>query len=166
MYETEAELSELEKLVERSKFKSGDHLSSLFGQGEWLSGEQVAHHLQGIGNVALATVNSKMEPRVAPLEAVLFHGRFYIAVQSDSTRVRHLTKTPVASLTYTRDDDVLITVNGDTTFVHKGEPDFAGLDAEWSKKYGGSVRDTFVFIKLVTTSLVAFAINPELFPTA
>jgi general stress protein 26 len=111
-------------------------------------------------------VNSRMEPRVAPLEAVLFHGKFYIAVQSDSTRVRQLTKTPAASLTYTRDDDVLITVNGSATFVHKGEPDFDGLDAEWSKKYGGSVRDTLVFIKLEPAHITAFALNPELFPTA
>jgi general stress protein 26 len=166
LYETEAELSELEKLVEKSKLKSGDHLSSLFGQGEWLSGKQVAHHLQGIGNVALATVNSRMEPRVAPMEAALLHGRFYIAVQGDSTRVRQLTKTPAASLTYTRDDDVLITVNGNATFVRKGEPDFVGLDAEWSKKYGGGVRDNFVFIKLEPTHITAFALNPELFPTA
>jgi general stress protein 26 len=166
LYETEAELSELETLVEKSRSRSGDHLSSLFGQGEWLSGKQVAHRLQGIGNVALATVNSRLEPRVAPMEAVLFHGKFYIALQSDSTRVRQLTKTPAASLTYTRDDDVLITVNGNATFVQRGEPDFARLEAEWSKKYGRSVWDALAFIKLEPTHIVAFALNPELFPTA
>jgi general stress protein 26 len=166
LYETEAELSELETAIEKSKSKSGDHLDSLFGQGEWLSGRQVAHRLQGIGNVALATVNSKLEPRVAPMEAALFHGKFYIAVQRDSTRVRQLTRTPSASLTYTRDDDVLITVNGNATFVLRGEPEFAGLDAEWSKKYGRSVSDTVVFIKIEATHIVAFALNPELFPTA
>jgi len=151
--------------MQTSKSKSGDHLNSLFGLGEWLSAQQVSHHLQGIRNVALATVNSKSEPRVAPLEAVLFHGRFYVALQSDSTRVRQITNRPAASITYTRDDDVLITVNGSATLVRTGEADFAGLDAEWKKRYGGDVWDSVVFVKLNPTHVVAYAINPELFPT-
>jgi hypothetical protein len=166
LYETEAELSELETLVESSRSKSGDHLDSLFGQGEWMSAKQVAHHLQGIANVALATVNSRLEPRVAPMEAVLFHGKFFVALQSDSNRVGQLAKNPAASLTYTRDDDVLIIVNGNATLVRRGEPDFAGPAAEWQKKYEGDVSDKVLFARLEPTSMVAFAVNPELFPTA
>jgi general stress protein 26 len=166
LYETEAELSELEQVIEKSRTRSGDHLGSLFAQGEWLSGREVAHRLQGIRNVALATVNSRREPRVAPMEAALFHGKFYIAVQGDSNRVEQLARTPAASITYTRDDDVLIIVNGNATFVHRGESDFDGLDAEWNKKYGRNVWDAMIFIRLEPTSMVAFALNPELFPTA
>jgi general stress protein 26 len=166
LYETEAEAAQLETLLESSRVKSGDHMNSLFGVGEWISGKQVTHHLQGIRAVALATVNSKLEPRVAPMEAALFHGKFYVAMQAESIRVRQLARRPVASLTYTRDDDVLITVNGVTTFVRKGEPDFAGLDAEWNKKYGRNVWETILFVRIQPTHIVAFALNPELFPSA
>lgn len=166
MYETDAELLELDGLIEKSKSKSGEHLNSLFGMGEWLSAQQVSHHLQGIRSVALATVNSRLEPRVAPLEAVLFHGKFCVALQSDSTRVKQIANRPAASITYTREDDVLITVNGNATLVRGGEEDFAGLDAEWKKKYGTDVWDSIVFVKLNPTHIVAYAINPELFPTA
>jgi general stress protein 26 len=166
MYETEAEMAKLDDVVEKSKVKSGDHVSSLFVEGEWISAKQVADYLQGIKAVALATVNAKLQPRVAPMEAILFHGRFYIAMESESYRVQQLQIRPSTSLTYTREDDVLITVHGSATLVDKGGPDFADVDAEWKKKYGRNVWDTVVFIRIEPTFIMALDINPELFPTA
>ena len=166
MYETEAELSELDRVVESSRSKSGGNADPLLWQGEWMSGRQVAGHLRGIGNVALATINSKMEPSVAPMEALLFHGSFFLALQSVSERVRQLTVNPAASLTYTRDDDVLIIVDGHAKFVRRGDVDFVSLEAEWKKKYGRDAWESVLFIKLEPTSMVAMALNPELFPTA
>jgi hypothetical protein len=69
-------------------------------------------------------------------------------------------------MTYTRDDDVLVTVNGATSFVQKEDPEFSGLDEEWKKKYGRDVWDAVVFIRFEPTHIVAFAVNPELYPTA
>jgi hypothetical protein len=166
LYETEDEMAALEGVLERSMSKSGEHLSSLFGVGQWLSADQVAHHLQGLRAIALATVNSRLEPRVAPMEAVLVHARFYVAVESESSRVRQLTRRPAVSLTYTREDDVLITVHGNALIVHKGEPEFAGVGAEYHARYGGDLPDTVVFVRIEPTFIVAYALNPEMFPSA
>jgi general stress protein 26 len=166
LYETDAELDALDDVVEKSRTKSADHLGSLFGQGEWISGRQIASHLQGLGNVALATVNAAKKPRVAPMEAILFHGKFYVALQKESNRVRQLTRNPTASLTYTRDDDLLIIVNGSTNFVQIGDSTYSELDTEWKKKYGRDVWDDVLFVGIEPESMIAFAVNPELYPTA
>jgi uncharacterized pyridoxamine 5'-phosphate oxidase family protein len=166
VYETEAEVAELQSLLERSMERAGAHLGSIFGQEHRLSARQVCLYLQGVRQVAAATVTSAGEPRVAPIDAVFFHGRFCLSTDERSLRARHLTKRPALSLTYFEGADPVVIVHGTATFVRKGDAHFAALDSEWVKAYGKSIlelSETVEFIRVQPAMVFAFSFHPERF---
>jgi hypothetical protein len=125
--------------------------------------------MRGVRQVAVATVNSKGEPRVAPVDSVLFHGRFFISTDLRSFRARHLHKNPYMSLTYFEGADPVIIANGKAGFVNKNDPEFASIDSEWVKTYGQStlkLAESVTFIRLDMLTILAYAFHPERFPGA
>ena len=141
MYESDDEITELQNLLDRSMNNAGPHVRSIFDRSNWLSARQVCLHLQGVKQVAAATVSSKGEPRVAPIDAVLFHGRFYLSTDSKSLRARHLAKRPAISVTYFESADPVIIAHGMAVFIQKTSPEFPALDSEWIKAYGKSILE-------------------------
>jgi hypothetical protein len=75
MYETEAELAELQRLLDASFNRAGENILSIFNTGNRLSARQLSG-FQGVRQVAVATVNSDGEPRAAPRNACFLHGKF------------------------------------------------------------------------------------------
>ncbi|HEX5939349.1 MAG TPA: pyridoxamine 5'-phosphate oxidase family protein, partial [Dehalococcoidia bacterium] len=75
MYETEAELEALQALIDSSYERAGAHAKSIITPERMLSARQVAR-LAGDKQVhlAMATVSSKGEPRVSPIDGLLLHG--------------------------------------------------------------------------------------------
>jgi hypothetical protein len=164
MYETDEEIGRLQLLLDGSMSKAGSHVRSIFGRDHWLSAHQVCEIVQGVKQVAVATANSKGEPRVAPVDSVLFHGRFFISTDLRSFRARHLHKNPHMSLTYFQGADPVIIANGEANFINKDDPEFANLDSEWIKAYGQSVlklSETVTFIRLDALTMFAYALHPE-----
>ena len=166
MYESETEVLALQGLLDRSMGNAGPHVRSIFGREHWLSARQVCLYLQGVKQVAAATVTSKGEPRVAPMDAAFFHGRFYLSTDVKSLRARHLAKRPAVSVTYFEGADLVIIAHGRAVFVKEGEPEFPALDGEWVKAYGKSVPEvstTVRFIRVDPSVMLAYAFNPERF---
>jgi len=168
MYETDEEIARLQRLLNDSMSKAGSHVRSIFSPDHWLSARQVCGFMQGVKQVSVATVNSKEEPRVAPVDSVLFHGKFFISTDMRSFRARHLQKNPHMSLTYFESADPVIIASGKADFVNKDDPDFASLDSEWVKTYGQSIlklSDMVVFIRLNALTMLAYSLHPERFPS-
>ncbi len=167
VYETDAEMIALQSLLDTSARSAGAHLRSIFGREHLLSARQVCTHLQGVKQVAAATVNSKGEPRVAPIDAVFFHGRFNLSTDLKSLRARHLLKRPSVSVTYFEEADPVVLVHGKAVFLRGEEPDFALLDSEWKRSYGRSVTelsDTVTFIRVEPSIMLAYSFRPQRFP--
>ncbi len=166
MYETETELDEMQSLLDASSDRAGEHLRSIFSPDKRLSARQVSRYLLGVRQVAAAAVDRRGEPRVAPIDAVFYHGKFYLSTDATSLRARSLSKNPAISLTYFENSDPMIIVNGKAAFIRKDEPNFSALDAEWKKSYGTSILelgDTVLFIKVEPSGMLAYAMHPELF---
>jgi hypothetical protein len=166
VYESEIEVIGLQGLLEHSMGRAGPHVRSIFDRSHWLSARQVCLHLQGVRQVAAATVTSKGEPRVAPIDAVFFHGRFHLSTDSKSLRARHLAKRPAVSVTYFEGADPVIIAHGRAVSVKKGEGEFPALDYEWMKAYGKStleISPTVEFIRVEPTTMLAYAFHPERF---
>jgi hypothetical protein len=111
-------------------------------------------------------VSSKGEPRVAPIDAVLFHGRFYLSTDLKSLRARHLAKRPAMSLTYFESADPVIMAHGMAVFIQKTSPEFLALDSEWVKAYGKSISElspTVEFIRVDAVKMFAYALHPDQF---
>ncbi len=166
MYETEEELEWMQRLLDSSSERAGTHLRSVFGEEKRLSARQVSLFFQGVRQVAAAVVTGKGEPRVAPIDAVLFHGRFCLSTDARSLRARRLARDPAISLTYFEGADPMVVVNGKAVFVRSDHRDFEALDAEWKKAYGTStleLGDTVLFIRVEPSRMLAYAMHPERF---
>jgi uncharacterized pyridoxamine 5'-phosphate oxidase family protein len=169
VYESEVELHEVQRLLDASMDAAGDHMRSIFSDDKRLSARQISRYLQGVKQVAAATVNSRGEPMVAPIDAVFLHGRFYLSTDSTSLRARHLAAWNALSVTYFENADPVIIVHGRGIFVKKSSADFHALDSEWMKAYGKSVldiSDSVVFIRVKPMTMIAYAFHPDRFPSA
>jgi uncharacterized pyridoxamine 5'-phosphate oxidase family protein len=167
MHESEEELSQLQDLLNGSMTNSGAHMQSIFKREHWLSARQISLYLQGVVQVAAATVSSRGEPRVAPIDAVFYHGRFHLSTDVGSLRARHLSREPALSLAYFEGADPVILVHGVAASVHKNQPEFVALDSMWTKEYGKSVlelSDTVFFIRVDPVKMFAYSFHPERFP--
>ena len=78
MRETPEDLRRLQTLLDRSIEGAGGFLRDSFGMPEHsLGAAELVRFLRGIRNVTLATVTRGGEPRVAPIGALFFRGRFH-----------------------------------------------------------------------------------------
>src|ERR1017187_3241951 len=122
MFETEEELADLQRLLDASFDRSGEQLRSIFDASNRLSARQLSG-FQGVKMVAVATVNSMGEPRVAPRSAAFLHGKFYLAANTRSVTVRRLSKKPSLALTYF-ENNLLIVGHGTAAPFREGSPGF------------------------------------------
>ncbi|MDA4114926.1 MAG: pyridoxamine 5'-phosphate oxidase family protein [Thaumarchaeota archaeon] len=167
MFETEAELEELQGLLDTSYEKAPGVRYSGFGSQHRLSARQLAG-FQGIKLIAIATVNSKGEPRAAPRSAAFLHGRFHLATDSRSTMVRRLSNNPTMGFTY-YENHLLIIGHGTPTPLRKGTPGFTEVGPGWAEAFKGG-KDALTGIDLLVrvdaSHLIAFAAHPEAYPAA
>jgi hypothetical protein len=139
VHETEAEIRELQALLDRSSETAGPHLRRIFRPPEHsLSAAELGRFFVGPRQIAVATVTKRGEPRVAPVDGLLLHGRFHFGTHSTAARIRHLRARPSISLTYFERDEIAIVVHGRATLVEFGQPGFAEIDAEFLSVYGGT----------------------------
>ena len=146
MYETPADIAELQRLLDDSIAQAGAFLRSSFEMPEHsLTATQLAAHLAGTVTVALATVTARGEPRVAPINAVFYRGAFHVPTVAEAARARHLARRPAASLTYYEGIDLAVIAHGRVRIIASDDPAFAQLDApevragresptEWSRR--------------------------------
>lgn len=167
MHETPDDLQTLRALLATSIDSAGPFLRSSFEMPEHsLSAEQVAHYLQGIPTVAFATVTAKGEPRVAPIGAIFYRGRFYIPTTMNSARVRHASKRPGVSLTLFESIGLGIIVHGQGVVIGHEHPDYATLVALQVEHSGSSVDEWGVgaFLRVDADVMYTYARVPTNFP--
>ncbi|MGB1286130.1 MAG: pyridoxamine 5'-phosphate oxidase family protein, partial [Aggregatilineales bacterium] len=113
----------------RSSFEMPEHS---------LTAEQVCTLFTGIKNIALASVTRKNAPRVAPIGALFYRGRFYIPTMAHAARTRMLQRNPAVSLTYYEDVDLALILHGEATVIDAGHIYFETLLALHSEVNNGS----------------------------
>ena len=112
MHETQADMQELRELLERSYAAAGPHLLSIHTPNWRMSAEDVVEKLTGMVVVNLATVNSKGEPIVGPVDGQFFRGRFYCGSARNSMRARHIKANPAVSAAHVRGEELAVIVHG------------------------------------------------------
>ncbi|HZR43317.1 MAG TPA: pyridoxamine 5'-phosphate oxidase family protein [Ktedonobacteraceae bacterium] len=167
MRETSEDLAQLQALLNSSIEQAGSFLRRSFQMPEHsLSATQLVHYLQGIQNVAFASVTSRGEPRVAPIGSLFYRGRFYIPTTTSAMRTKHVQKHPAVSLTHFVDNDLAIIVHGTATILLSDHPDFATIEELQRAANSQSVRDwgEGAYIQVNATMIYTFARNPDQFP--
>ena len=167
MYETPQEIDELQALIDRSFAGAGPHLLKIMTPERRLTARQVVRYMDGIKHISLGTVTAKGEPRVAPLDSYLVHGRFIASTGGNSIRLRHMRARPQVSLTHLVGDDIALVVNGRAVIIERGQPEAEELDRIATGIYGSSPfswGEGVAFIRVEPDVMFAYAFHPENFP--
>ena len=166
MKETPEDLDQLQSLLTRSIVRAGAFLRESFQMPEHsLSAKQITARLQGIQNVAFATVTSTGEPRVAPIGSIFYRGRFHIPTVATAARARQVKRNPAVSLALFEGNDFAIIAHGRAVTLPQGEAGFAALEAVHREINGGSPAEwgEGVYLRLDPDVMYTFARYQERF---
>ena len=167
MLETEAELAELQALFDAHLARANPHMRSIVSPERRLTARQVARYLVGTRHVAFATVTSRGEPRVSPLDMLFIHGRFTVSTAAGATRLRHLRANPACSAVHVDGDRIAVVVNGTVEWITRDHPDHDEIHRVWSETYKSDPYgwgEGVVFFRIEPRSMWAYAFHPEEFP--
>lgn len=164
MYETDAEIEQLQALLDESLPRSSEHLRSIIKPGErTLTARQLTGVLTGMCTLALATVTAKGEPRISAVDGHFLHGRWVFSTDGSAVKARHLRVRPAASVAHIRGDDLGVFAHGDVEFLAQGQPDWKEVDDYLTGHYGSSPQtwgDDIVYMRLQPHWMVTYGFNP------
>lgn len=112
MYETDADIAALQRLLDRSYAAAGAHLLGIHTPERRLDAKQVVERLTGMCLLALATVTADGRPIVGPVDGIFYHGAFHFGSAPDSLRFRHIRARPQVSATHLPGEHLAVTVHG------------------------------------------------------
>jgi hypothetical protein len=142
VHETPEDLERLQSLLDATRDRAGEHLRGIFeGPGPFrrVEAEELAKRLTGMRLLAVATVSSRGEPRVAPVDGHFYRGRFFFSSPSNAFRIRHLKANPAISAIHFEGESLFVQVHGRAELLAPGDDGFDELDAQWKRHYGNSV---------------------------
>lgn len=122
MHETPAEVAALQRLLDDSYAHAGSHLKGIHTEARRVSAERLCALLVRVCILDVATVSSRGEPRVAPLDGLFFHGRFVVGTSPTSLRFRHLRRNDAVSAAHTRGEELSVLVHGSAVEVETSDP--------------------------------------------
>jgi uncharacterized pyridoxamine 5'-phosphate oxidase family protein len=112
MYETAADLADLQGLLDRSYDSAGQHLRSIITPDRRLSAKDLSSRLEGMCLLALATVTRDCRPLVGPVDGIFYRGAFHFGSSPTSIRFRHIAQRPQVSATHLPSEELAVTVHG------------------------------------------------------
>ncbi len=166
MFETEAEIQQLQALFDAHLARANRHMTSIVTPERRLTARQVVTYLQGTKHVAFATVTSRGEPRVSPLDALFIHGRFTLSTGTEATKIAHLRRNPACSAVHVDGDRIAVAVNGVVEWITRDHPDHDEIHEAWTKTYESDpyTWGDVIFFRIQPASMWAYAFKPEEFP--
>jgi uncharacterized pyridoxamine 5'-phosphate oxidase family protein len=97
--------------------------------------------LPGVQVLVLATVTAKGEPRAAPVDGLLYRGRWYFGSSEQSARFRHLRKRPAVSAVHARGEELAVIVHGHAREIDPRAEDGGGFHRYLVETYGEDWAD-------------------------
>ena len=166
MFETQQELDELQAMFDAHLANANPHMLAIVTPERRLTARQVATYLQGTKHVAFATVTSRGEPRVSPLDALFIHGRFTLSTGLEATKVKHLRRNPACSAVHVDGDRIAVAVNGTVEWIERGHPDHDEIHATWTKTYESDpyTWGDVVLFRIKPAAMWAYAFRTDEFP--
>jgi hypothetical protein len=160
MRESDAELSELQELLDASYARAGEHLRSIWGEDSRMDARALREELVGVQVLDLATVTPRGEPRVAPVDALFFRGHFWFGSAETSSRFRNIRANPAVSGAIHRGlETFLVIVHGRAVETDPRGPEAGGFadyirsvyDFDWD-----AVHPTAPYARIEARTLLAF----------
>lgn len=164
----DADVNALQALIDRGTAEAGPSLRSTFELPEHaISARQLLRYWgSGHQQVALATVNTRSQPRVAPVGALLRGITFYVPTAAHSARVRHVWRNPSVSLTHWISQRIAVIAHGRAQVIEVADPDFGAIDATWDGgEWWSRLRNdgAGVFLRIKPAHIYTWASDPASF---
>jgi hypothetical protein len=169
MFETQAELDELQALLDASLSGSTAHLRSIVTPGERTVGaRRLVDVLTGMRTLSIATVTASGEPRISGIDGHFLHGRWVFGTDRSAAKARHLAARPAVSVAHLRGEELGVFTHGAVEVLNPagGPPDPAwpAILGHLTDHYGRSPL-TFggdvVYYRLRPHWMVAYAADPD-----
>lgn len=125
--ETDAEIEQLQALLDRSRTGAGAHLSGIIGPDRTLGAQDLIARVRGMVLLTVATVTADGRPLAGPVDGYLLHGCLHFSSSRDAVRIRHLMRRPVVSATYVPDEQLAVSVHGRAELYDANGPDAPAL---------------------------------------
>lgn len=119
VHESPEELAELQAIIDRSYASAGEHLRSIHTDDWRLDAQQIVERLTGMVILSLATVSSKGEPIVAPVDGMFYRGRFWFGSAPTSVRAKHIKRNPNVSAGHIKGEELAVIAHGTALEVDK-----------------------------------------------
>jgi hypothetical protein len=166
--ETEAELAELQRLLDASIAGSGEHLTGIIDANRRLNAGQLVTELRGMKVLVVATVTAAGEPRTSCADGHFLHGRWMFSTAVAARKAQHLLARPAVSATYVDGERMAVFTHGHVSAYLEG-PEFDGFRAYFADYYGADptgLAEQLVFFTINPTWMVAYAGDPAAFPSS
>lgn len=167
MQENEAELGELQALLDDSLARATGHLRSIVRPGRSLTAAQLVRVIRGMCTLAVSSVTAAGEPRVSGADGHFLHGCWVITTERSSAKARHFAARPAISAAHLRGDDLGVFTHGR---VEELNPAAGAADPQWpaildhlTQHYGSSPLSwgDVVAYRIRPHWMVAYAADPE-----
>ncbi|WP_350277574.1 pyridoxamine 5'-phosphate oxidase family protein [Kribbella sp. HUAS MG21] len=169
MKETEAEVAELQALMDAVYPRSTEHLRSIITGQQQLSAAALVRILTGMRVLTVATVTATGEPRISAVDGHLLHARWVFTTAGSAAKARHLRARPAASVAYVDGERIGVFTHGTVEFLTPRHPDFAETEEYLVGHYGSSPSSwgpDIVYCRLEPTWMVGYGDERKLLPTA
>jgi hypothetical protein len=161
MWETPAELAELQTLLDASFARASPHLTSIMTLERRLPAARLVGELPSPAVLNIATVTARGEPRISAVDGHFLHGHWYFTTAAESPKAQQLTARPGISASYTPRDGFGVFVHGRAVRLAPGE-ELSMLAQHLAATYGGSPEDfgiEIAYARIVAEWFTAFAMT-------
>lgn len=163
MYETEAEVAELDRLLDASLRRGSEHLRSIMTEGDrTLNAAETCRVLTGMKTLAVATVTQAGEPRISGVDGHFLHARWVFTTAGNAVKARHLRARPAVSVAHIVGDDLGVFAHGSVEFLTDAHAEFAAIEEHLVQHYGSSPSswgDDIVYLRVQPRWMVSYAFN-------
>lgn len=138
MYESDADVTELQALLDRSIASATEHLRSIIEGERVLGARDLVALLTGMKVLTVATVTAHGEPRISAVDGHFLHGTWSFSTSGTAAKARHLRDRPQVSVAHVDNEELGVFSHGRVEEQAPGDADWDETLAHWTRHYGGS----------------------------
>ncbi|MGI8447935.1 MAG: pyridoxamine 5'-phosphate oxidase family protein [Streptosporangiaceae bacterium] len=166
MWESDAELTGLQALLDTSLAQATGHLRSIVRPERSLTAAQLVQVITGMCTLAVSSVTAAGEPRVSGADGHFLHGCWVITTERSSAKAGHFAARPAISAAHLRGDDLGVFTHGRVEELNPAaaqpDPQWAAILDHLTQHYGSSPLSwgDVVAYRIVPHWMVAYAADP------
>ncbi|MQA79164.1 MAG: pyridoxamine 5'-phosphate oxidase family protein [Streptosporangiales bacterium] len=168
MRETADDIDELQRLLDDSIGRSGDHLRSIVTPGErTLTARQLVAALPGMKVLVVATTTARGEPRTSAVDGHFLRGHWVFSTSGTAHKAHHLRARPAVSVAHVDGERIGVFAHGTADDITPEHADHGWIDEHLTEHYGSSPTtwaDDIAYFRMRTHWMIGYAFNAAEFP--